>query len=181
MRFALSVRVAAAAAALAGALVLAGCTPHIGDRCTLNTDCSIQNDRICDNAQPNGYCTIFGCGPNQCPDNAACVLLYSTVPGCPYDGYSSPSRTARTMCLANCFTDSDCRNGEGYVCRDPTQPPIDGVVIDDNQAKKVCVVRPDYNAGAPYSAVGDAAAVCLPSGPDVPPIDAGIPDAPGGD
>ena len=173
------VRVVAALAVLALSCVLAGCTPHIGDHCNLNTDCSLQGTRVCDNSQPNGYCTQFNCGPNTCPDNAACVAIYSAVPGCPYDGYQTPARTARSMCLANCAQNSDCRTGEGYTCVDPTQAPLSGVVIDDNQNKRVCVVVADYSAVG-LEAGADAAAVCSPTGPMVPPIDAGVPDAPGG-
>ena len=32
-----------------------GCTPHIGDSCTLNTDCDISNTRQCDNSEPVSY------------------------------------------------------------------------------------------------------------------------------
>src|SRR5208283_3625811 len=74
------------------AFALAGCTPAIGDRCTLSTDCSVQGTRICDTTQPNGYCTIIPCTGNSCPDNAACVEIGASVPDCPYDDYAAPSR-----------------------------------------------------------------------------------------
>lgn len=155
------------------ALALAGCSPHIGDHCNLNTDCSIQGTLFCDTSQPNGYCTFFNCVPNGCQQNAICVMLRPSVPGCPYDDYQSPARTGRTMCLAPCTTDSDCRSGEGYVCKDPTQPPWNAIVMDRTQAHRVCVVDPDYDAGAQASF--SPPPVCQ-AGPDtgVPPLDAGV-------
>jgi hypothetical protein len=155
------------------ALALSGCTPHIGDRCTLNTDCSIQGTLQCDNSQPGGYCTFFLCQPDSCQDRAACVLLQANVPGCPYSDYHSPSRTGRSMCLAQCQQDSDCRTGDGYVCRDPRQPPWNAVILDDDQSQKVCIQAPDYDAGIPASYVQEDGGVCAPSGPPVPGIDAG--------
>src|SRR3954471_3131253 len=81
-----------------------GCTPSIGDKCVLSTDCSTRGDRLCDTSQPDGYCTQFNCAKNGCPDEAACVLFNSNVPGCGYDdragGYGS--RVARSFCVAKC-------------------------------------------------------------------------------
>ncbi len=173
--------------AAAAAAWLAGCTPQIGDHCNLNTDCSLQGTRVCDNAQTNGYCTSFNCAPNTCIDNAVCVMLYSSVPGCPYNGYQSPSRTQRTLCMKGCNSNSDCRTDEGYACIDPTAAPLDGIELDDVQGRKVCSVTPTllYDAGAMPDAgdAGDAGElpVCLPEGPVVPPItEAGAVDAPVG-
>lgn len=175
MSRALGVRLALALSLALAAAWLSGCTPHIGDHCNLNTDCSLQGTRVCDNAQPNGYCTVFNCAPNTCPDNAACVMLYPEVPGCSYDGYSTPSRTQRTMCLAWCTKDSDCRSGEGYECRDPRTGPWDALIIDDNQNKMVCLPRPTVISSTD---AGDGEApVCMPEGPVVTPIDAGAPDS----
>jgi hypothetical protein len=167
----------------AAAMLLAGCTPQIGDHCNLNTDCSLQGTRVCDNAQTNGYCTSFNCAPNTCIDNAVCVMLYADVPGCPYNGYQSPSRTQRTLCMKACGQNSDCRTSEGYECLDPTAAPLDGVVLDDVQGRKVCTVTPvALDAGPMPDAGADGVApVCLPEGPVVPPIvEAGAPDAPSG-
>src|SRR5215467_3309463 len=91
-------------------LALAGCTPSIGDKCTLSTDCSIRGDRLCDTSQPGGYCTIFNCRGNLCPDEAACVLFNAAVQGCAYSD-RAPSRTGRTFCIAQCQSESDCRDG----------------------------------------------------------------------
>src|SRR4051812_38010306 len=71
------------AAAVIG--MLAGCTPSIGDKCVLSTDCSTRGDRLCDTSQPDGYCTQFNCSKNGCPDDSACVLFNANVPGCGYD------------------------------------------------------------------------------------------------
>jgi hypothetical protein len=162
-----------AGAALAG-LVLSGCTPRIGDKCTLNTDCSIQGTLVCDNSQPNGYCTFFNCGPDSCQNKAACVMLNASIPGCPYNDYDSPPRTGRTMCLAQCQQDSDCRTSDGYVCRSPKEAPWNAQILDDDQSQKVCIVSPDYDGGLPASFLPEGGGVCSPSGPSVPAIDAGI-------
>lgn len=158
----------AATTLLAAGLLLGGCTPHIGDHCQLNTDCSIDGTRVCDNSQPNGYCTSFNCTANSCLDNAVCVMVSASVPGCPYNDYQSPSRTHTTLCLAQCNQDSDCRTGEGYVCRDPRQAPYNATIIDDNPTShKVCVAQPLYDAGQPNASMPDATPpVCMPYLPE---------------
>jgi hypothetical protein len=168
-----------------GALMLSGCTPHVGDHCVLNSDCSLQGTLVCDNSQNNGYCTAFNCVPDSCQAYSVCTMLYSSVPGCPYNGYQTPSRTGRSLCLKACGDDGDCRTSEGYVCRDPMEPPWNGLIIDDNPNQKVCVPDPDYPyqqwpvlgvVGDPYldATPADAtAAVCMPTGPVVTPFDAG--------
>jgi hypothetical protein len=155
---------------LALLLALAGCQPHIGDKCVLSTDCSINGTRQCDTSQPGGYCTQFSCGTNSCPDNAACTLFEGAVPGCAYNDYNSPSRTARSLCLKTCGSDGDCR--DGYVCLDPRQPPWNAQILDDNQNQRVCIVPPDYGMPGVNMSSEDAA-VCQPSGPKVGQIDAG--------
>ena len=169
--------VALSVGVVAGAAGLVGCTPHIGDHCNLNTDCSIQGTLLCDTSQPNGYCTFFNCAPNSCQNGAVCVMLHASVPGCPYDDYQAPSRTARTMCLAPCSKNSDCRTGEGYECADPTQAPWDAIIIDSNNLQKVCLVNPSLGVPASFDDAGagdDGPNVCQATGPDVPPIDAGV-------
>jgi hypothetical protein len=155
---------------LGAAAALAGCTPHIGDRCNLNTDCSISNTRQCDNSQPNGYCTIFNCAPNSCPDNAACVVFQASVPGCPYDDYASPARSGRSFCMATCQSDSDCRTGDGYVCRAPGDLAVSAVIIDSNPSQRVCVLTPTQT---------DASTSALPVCPGVA-LDAMAPPLEGG-
>jgi hypothetical protein len=175
-----------AAAALAA--TLSGCTPHIGDKCVLNTDCSLQGTLVCDTSAPYGYCTVFNCIPDSCVDKAACVEFGGNVPGCPYDDYRSPPRTGRTMCLEQCQRDSDCRTSDGYACVDPRQPPWDGIIVDDVQTQRVCLPTSDYDQDGGLIATFPDAGVCQSSGPEVPNIDAGVnleepdagPDAPGG-
>jgi hypothetical protein len=135
------------ALALLAAPMAAGCTPHIGDKCLVNTDCSISNTRQCDTSQPTGYCTVFNCAPNSCPDNAACVLFQASIAGCPLDDYSAPSRTGRTFCMQTCNSDSDCRQSDGYRCADPTGAPWSAQIVDDTQGRHVCILASDSNAG----------------------------------
>ena len=54
---------------LAALALVTGCQPKIGDACNTSTDCSTQGDRLCDTTQPGGYCTIFNCEPNTCPED----------------------------------------------------------------------------------------------------------------
>lgn len=92
-------------AALAAAWLAAGCAPEIGDACVTSADCSVNGDRICDVAQPNGYCTIRDCEPDTCPDGARCVEFRFDEP-----------RHASTWCMATCSGDSDCRTEDGFSC-----------------------------------------------------------------
>jgi hypothetical protein len=96
---------------LAFALLLTagGCAPEIGDSCNNSTDCSVDGERVCDIAQPKGYCTVRGCDPDTCPDGALCVEFR-------YD----PQRTAETWCMKKCGGDGACRQGAGYRCVRPT-------------------------------------------------------------
>ena len=119
--------------------LLAGCAPKIGDACAQSTDCSTQGNRVCDTAQLGGYCTIFDCARNSCPDMASCVVFNVSVPGCAYDDYLAPQRTGRALCMGRCQSSSDCR--QGYECVDPRQPPFSAVILDDTQ-QHVCVELP---------------------------------------
>jgi hypothetical protein len=176
--------VAGFALAAAFAFTLAGCQPSIGDKCVLNTDCSSSGTRQCDNSMPGGYCTIFNCGPNTCPDHSACYLFDPAVQGCPYDD-RDPSRTAHSFCLEDCSHDSDCR--AEYICRDLRHAPWNAILLDDNQSQGVCIPSPDqayWDAGTQND--NEAVPVCqadpdidaafpLPSAQDAgtQPIDAG--------
>ena len=158
--------VAAAALALCSA-ALAGCSPKIGDHCVLNTDCGSSGTLVCDTSLPNGYCTQFNCTANACQNSAACVAFQPAVPGCPYDDYHSPARTTRTFCMEHCNADSDCRQGDGYICADPRQPPWNAAIVDDNQGQQVCI--PGYSSSTAPSGSGSATlpdgSVCAASGP----------------
>src|SRR5687768_17386078 len=60
-----------------------GCAPEIGDDCTTSIDCSQLGDRLCDTSQPDGYCTIFNCEPDQCPEEAVCIAFgFDIDPAC---------------------------------------------------------------------------------------------------
>ncbi len=65
--------------------------------------------------------------------------------------------------MAHCSRDSDCRQSDGYTCSDPTQPPWNAAILDDNQSQGVCLVAPGLlnDATPQYDA-----AVCAVSVPD---------------
>ena len=160
-----------AALAVASAAALAGCTPAIGDRCTVSTDCSAQGGRACDTSQPAGYCTVLQCTAGSCPDNATCVQLGASLPGCSYDGYEAPSRLGRLACLKTCSSTSDCRQSDGYVC---AKPPAGAVILDNDQTKSVCVV------GGSLASFSDAD-VCSSGRIDASPIEASVSSGSGGE
>lgn len=163
--------------ALVGLASLVGCTPEIGDKCRISTDCSIQGDRLCDLSQPDGYCTQLNCQRNSCADEASCVLFGAALPGCGFDDRSGPfgSRVARSFCMAKCESNSDCR--KGYVCADPRTPPWSALILDDDQGKRSCLTAPlsDLDGGAPST--DDRASVCSAVAPpeSVSRIDASAP------
>lgn len=179
VRMALSSQPLLALVLMSGATTFAGCTPQIGDKCVLSTDCSTRGDRLCDTSQPEGYCTQFNCAKNSCPDEAACVLFSSAVPGCTYDDRAGQygSRAARSFCVAQCSSDSDCRSG--YVCADPKAAPWDGLIQDDDQSKRTCLVAmSDYDVDGGLDASlfsAKPAPVCRAVAPDVNAIDASPP------
>lgn len=162
---------ALASLSLAG---VAGCTPEIGDKCALSTDCSIRSDRICDTSQPNGYCTQ-SCNGNGCPDKAACVLYNTSLPGCGFDDRAGRfgSRVARSFCTARCYSNADCRTEDGYVCADPRSYPWNAIILDDVQDQLTCLVYPSEGLDGGVEVDTSRAAVCGPTAPEAPPIDAG--------
>jgi hypothetical protein len=165
------------ALALAGAALVVACTPKIGDKCQISTDCSVRGDRLCDISQPNGYCTQVNCQGGSCPlDESSCVLFESAVPGCTYDDRAGPlgSRVARSFCMANCTSNGDCRSG--YVCGDPRSAPWNATILDNDQTKRTCLPIPldEPDAAVPDGGLVDGEApVCGVVGPLVTPIDAG--------
>jgi hypothetical protein len=131
-----TLRVWAGVAALAA---LAGCSPKIGDSCTVSTDCSATGDRLCDITEPGGYCTIFNCEPDGCPDDAECINFgtqLSAVQGCSASQDNSPYQ--RSFCMASCKSDGDCRGG--YNCVEPSV--VFGVKSDTMRSNKICAVVP---------------------------------------
>lgn len=149
------------------------CTPEIGDKCQVSTDCSIRGDRLCDVSQPGGYCTQLNCRGNSCADEAACVLFNSALPGCAYDDRAGPfgSRVARSFCMAKCESNGDCR--DGYVCADARTYPWNAVILDDDQGKRTCLAMPLEGQDGGTAGPGVTAPVCGPAAPPVSPIDAG--------
>ena len=137
------------------------CQPSIGDACVLSTDCSQRGDRLCDTSQVAGYCTIFNCVGNGCPDEGSCVVFGGQVPGCLYSDRSI-ARTARSFCLKTCLLDKDCRGG--YVCRDPRGPSLQGIILDDNQSRPVCVPKEPDAISTPVPATPPP--VCSAGAPD---------------
>lgn len=116
--------------ALLAALAV-GCAPQIGDGCGNSSNCSINGDRICDTAQPGGYCTIFECQPDRCPDSALCVRFNPT-----------PARRAVTACMRRCAGDSDCRSE--YECRSVAELEAQGLAVrvtDASRGDRFCVAR----------------------------------------
>lgn len=157
---------------LGALLLVSGCKPDIGDACNLHSDCSTAGNRICDPTFPSGYCTIFNCSPDKCPDEALCVAYgtaLSTVPEC---ADPAGGRLERTFCMKACGGDSDCRSG--YDCvdlEDPEQNPWGAVVVDRRTSRhRVCTVEvKNASDAAPGST-----AICNP------PLDASFPPEPDG-
>jgi hypothetical protein len=158
---------------VAGVAILA-CTPSIGDKCSQSTDCSVNGDRLCDTSQPGGYCTVFNCRGDGCPDKAVCTLFNASVPGCAYNDYAGGggSRDARSFCMERCFSQSDCR--PGYVCADPRQGPWSAIILDDDQTQLACMVLPPTpDGGTPPP--NPTAPVCGANWPTVSAVEAGAP------
>ncbi len=122
-----------------------GCKPQIGDDCTVSTNCSTTGDRLCDITQPGGYCTTFNCEPGSCPDNSVCVNfgtnlslvvddMHEPVKECRPSQANSPYK--RSFCMANCSSNSDCR--DGYACQAPEE--FYAVLAEHKSGQKVCAV-----------------------------------------
>jgi hypothetical protein len=129
------------------AAVAAGCKPQIGDDCKVSTDCSAAGDRLCDITAPGGYCTVFNCEPNSCPDDESLCVQFGAVlsPVCAGQPLPSPSPYARTFCMATCKSNSDCRSG--YVCEKLDEGnPWGAVLMDTNRGDKACLVPFDGTA-----------------------------------
>ena len=84
-------------------LALTGCKMHVGDSCGSSIDCSTTGELQCDLSQPGGYCTVFACDADTCPEGACVEWRFI------------PSRTAETWCMKTCDNSRDCRRSE-YSC-----------------------------------------------------------------
>lgn len=128
---------------IAVALGLCGCQPEIGDSCQATSDCTDGTDRICDATQPGGYCTIFNCEPDTCPEEAVCVayrLAPAAVAEC--NDTQDSARLQRSFCMKTCNEQSDCR--PGYVCMDLNGAPREenpwAAEVVENYGALVCVL-----------------------------------------
>jgi hypothetical protein len=173
---------------LATLLALAiGCKPEIGDDCQLSTDCSAQGDRLCDITAPGGYCTVFNCEPNSCPEDESLCLQFgsqrSPVDACQDAQSSSPY--ARAFCMATCEENGDCR--DGYECANVADPANrwGAILIDQDRGDRACMVRV-HNEGVFEPSEGDVpdgesfGEVCHAEVPDPEPEPEPEPDPAGG-
>jgi len=147
------------------ALLLVACQPEIGDSCSSAGDCSQQGERTCDVTEPGGYCTIFGCDKDTCPEEAACIGFQSVVsiaPEC--SSLQARPRLQRSLCMFSCKKNSDCRGG--YSCVDMKQRNPWGAQVISSGSGKVCALAP------PAEPVGETQ-VCSEAPLPIPVFDAG--------
>lgn len=126
---------------VAAAALSFGCAPKIGDECETSVDCSQGGERLCDITQPGGYCTVFNCEPDSCPDDSVCIAFGAQLsPRADCQSADGLSRFSRSFCMASCSSNSDCRSG--YICHDVNTPNNDwgAVLLDDDESGKVCIV-----------------------------------------
>ena len=115
--------------------VVGACGKEIGDSCIVNTDCSPNGDRECDNSSLGGYCTIQGCDFSTCPDEAACIRFFtgsfsnrpcdhdpnhpadpanprscSLDETCALNDQCVPRSSEVRYCMRTCGSDGDCRD-----------------------------------------------------------------------
>lgn len=144
--------------ACAAAFVLAlGCGSEIGDKCTISSDCSASGDRICDINSPGGYCTVFGCDFDTCPEESVCVRFFSVSSTnltcdpatedisedrctadelCTLGGTCVPRNAEFRYCMRTCGSQGDCR--DKYECRDEDLMKLRGgePVLAPNQSSE---------------------------------------------
>ena len=125
--------------------LVGACGEEIGDSCSLSTDCSSSNDRICDTNSPGGYCTIIGCDVGTCPDEAVCVRFYPVTSTnrpcnpaaedqtensctadevCTFSETCAPRNSEVRFCMKTCGSNGDCR--DAYECRDDELMKLNG-------------------------------------------------------
>ena len=171
-------------AATAVALFGVGCTPKIGNSCSQSTDCSQQGDRLCDSSQPDGYCTVFNCEPDTCPDSICVVFNYNLDPSCATADDGRWPRFERSFCMKPCdpthgsysadggVTDpGDCR--DYYECIDLSDPKT------QNERRAQVVDTGAADGGLGYSVCMVQASKAPPVSSTTPPVcltpDAGFP------
>jgi hypothetical protein len=136
------------------------CAPRVGDKCSISTDCSPNGDRLCDTTQPGGYCTVFNCEPDGCPEESVCVVFSErTCPGNPQS-----VRFQRTFCMELCKANNDCRSG--YTCLDTTNDPASQVIDFHPARRTICTVppamTPAIDAGLPAVCFAPEASFAVP-------------------
>ncbi|HEU4535749.1 MAG TPA: hypothetical protein VFS00_16600, partial [Polyangiaceae bacterium] len=164
----------AALSTLAAALALGagGCRPDIGESCSNSIECSSQGDRICDTSLPDGYCTVYNCEADRCPDDAICVAFNSSdAPVCQNE--QAWRRLERTFCLGECANDGDCRDGYQCARGDDLKNRYGATILDrDPSEPGVCVSRgaraPQIPDGVIPPGAGPDDAVCGPASPAFP-------------
>ena len=128
-------------------LAWVACAPELGDDCKTALDCSSQGSRLCDRTQPGGYCTLRGCEPGTCPEEAVCVKFRPTE-----------ERLAVTYCMRKCDDNGDCRNGEGYRCSSAEEFGVGGVEaqILGRESQRFCSVpmSPPDTSAEPMAGTG---------------------------
>jgi hypothetical protein len=122
-------------------------------------DCSQLGDRLCDTTQPGGYCTIFNCEPDKCPeDESACVAFdYELDPACRSADDAEWPRFQRTFCMKWCDDDSDCR--DGYRCVLPQSQRAAIIDTKPHDQQNICLAMQTVT---PPAADSPIPAVCEP-------------------
>jgi hypothetical protein len=119
-----------------------------GEPCTTTVDCGTDPRDACNSEVgdgfPGGYCVMEPCDDVKvCSPGATCVALPFETPAC----------------LSACTADSDCREGEGYVCQlFPTTPP-EGFGPSDHACAFGCT---DDSACTPPLTCETASGKCIP-------------------
>ena len=85
------------ALAIASLLIIAGCSPQIGDDCDNDSDCP--SEASCDRSTRDGICTIKDCKPGDCPSESVCAQFGR------HESY----------CLRSCSGDDDCRDDHSCI------------------------------------------------------------------
>jgi hypothetical protein len=78
--------------------------------------------------------------------------------------------------MAHCNGDSDCRQGDGYVCANPRGDPWYAAILDDNQNQRVCI-SPSHQVSMAPPSDGGVCAATLPPIPEAggeSPVDATV-------
>jgi hypothetical protein len=146
------------------------CSPN-GDRICACWNCS-GTDPTADSK--NGYCTVQGCDFGTCPDEAVCVRFFTggftnpkdktCAPDAPPDqqltcspdelcsltGNCVPRSAEIRYCMRTCESSGDCRDDEGYECRDTAlmmqhggEPvPRQGTSLNPAHLQKFCAKKP---------------------------------------